>query len=255
MINKTTGIVMRVSPFSKTSHVVTWLTSDHGKISTAVKGAVRPKSAFLGQYDLFYSCEVLYYARERGGAHILRECSPLNTRHLLRTDWRAVSCASYFCDLASRSCPPGAPNREFFHLLDRTLTLLCQKCASIPTLLWFELKAMDVTGLAPRLLGCLDCNRPLPEDDSPVEFSCSRGGVLCARCAGNRAGSALTSISGRTLVIMQKLQESSSPDNGESADIAGPDLIQIANLLGAFLEYHAHSSLPSRAIAMELLLG
>ena len=60
--------------------MVSWLTPDTGVVSTVVKGAVRPKSAFLGQYDLFYECELVYYVRERGDAHAIREVSPLKMR-------------------------------------------------------------------------------------------------------------------------------------------------------------------------------
>ena len=46
-IVKTQGIVLAVYPWSQTSHVVTWLTPDHGPVTTLVKGAVRAKSAFV----------------------------------------------------------------------------------------------------------------------------------------------------------------------------------------------------------------
>ena len=80
MIQKTTGIVLRVIPFSRTSHVIQWLTSSHGRMATIAKGAQRPKSLLLGQYDLFYTCEILFYPRERTGLHVLRECAPLAPR-------------------------------------------------------------------------------------------------------------------------------------------------------------------------------
>ena len=51
---KSEAICLDIRPWSRTSHVVEWLTP-HGKIRTLVKGAVRPKSAFLGQYDLNYT--------------------------------------------------------------------------------------------------------------------------------------------------------------------------------------------------------
>ena len=48
---KTEAICLDIRPWSRTSHVVSWLTP-MGKVSTVVKGAVRAKSQFLGQYDL-----------------------------------------------------------------------------------------------------------------------------------------------------------------------------------------------------------
>ena len=80
---KTEATCLRISPWSRTSHVVSWLTPS-GRVATLVKGAVRPKSAFLGQYDLFYRCDLLYYARASGDLHALREVTPRNLRAHLR---------------------------------------------------------------------------------------------------------------------------------------------------------------------------
>ena len=76
---KTEAICLRISPWSTTSHIVTWLTPV-GVVATSVKGAVRPKSAFLGQYDLFYTCELIYYARTKGELHAIREASAFDAR-------------------------------------------------------------------------------------------------------------------------------------------------------------------------------
>ena len=80
---KSEAICLSVRPWSQTSHVVAWLTPC-GKVGTVVKGAVRPKSFFLGQYDLNYTCEILYYGRARGDLHALRDCVPLSRREIGR---------------------------------------------------------------------------------------------------------------------------------------------------------------------------
>ena len=73
MMEKTKAIVLRITPYSKTSQIVSWITPDHGRLTTLVKGACRPKSAFLGQYDLFYTCEVIFYKNDRHTVHIMKE--------------------------------------------------------------------------------------------------------------------------------------------------------------------------------------
>ena len=104
-IIKTDGIVLAIHPWSRTSHIVTWLTPDHGCVTTLVKGAVRPKSAFLGQYDLFYTCDLLYYARARGDMHALRETTPRNLRESLRGRWRETAIAGYAAGLVKDLAP------------------------------------------------------------------------------------------------------------------------------------------------------
>ena len=155
MIAKTDALCLRVTPFSRTSHVVSWLTSDYGRISTVIKGAQRPKSAFLGQYDLFYSCELLFYRRERNGLHIARECTPLDTRPGFRTDWRAAACASYLSDLLSRVSPGGGHAPELHTLAVQAMDFLCEGGSSLPFLFWLELQLLAALGLAPRLAECL----------------------------------------------------------------------------------------------------
>ena len=79
-ILKTDALALRVSPFSRTSHVVRWLTASHGTIATLVKGACRPKSRFLGQYDTACTSELLFYERAGNGLHIAKECCLLEPR-------------------------------------------------------------------------------------------------------------------------------------------------------------------------------
>ena len=97
---------LSIVPWSRTSHVVSWLTPA-GKVTTVAKGAVRPKSWLLGQYDLNYTCDILYYARAKGEVHALRDCAPVERRDSLRGDFRALALAGYFRRLAAEFAPQG----------------------------------------------------------------------------------------------------------------------------------------------------
>lgn len=197
MILKTQAIVLRMVPFSETSRIVTWFTADHGRLTTIVKGSQRHKSPFLGQYDLFYTCELLFYLRLHQGVHIVKECSPLKTRPALRSRWRATACASYFSHLVARISPPYAPHPQLFRLLNTALDALADSQNFETCLYWFELKLMAAMGVAPQLNECLKCKRPLnamkdrscPDEVSgkpacclslPL-FSCVRGGGALRR--------------------------------------------------------------------------
>ena len=150
---KTEAICLDVRPWSKTSHVVSWLTPS-GKIATVVKGAMRPKSQFLGQYDLNYTCEIVYYSRQSGETHALRECSPLKMREKLRGDFRALAVAGYFCGLAREYAPSGPECREWFGALDGALDGLCGNpagMASVGNVVAFELSVLGMLGLKPEL--------------------------------------------------------------------------------------------------------
>ena len=251
MIVKTEGIALRVAPLSETSRVVTWLTPDHGKTATLIKGSQRPKSWFLGQYDLFYTCQVLFYARERAGLTVARECYPLKTRTRLRRDWKAAAAASYLADLAARVCPPDAPHPGLFRLLDEGLDSLAEHGAAPAFVLWFELKLLEEMGLAPRLHLCLSCHRSLlaPPTMAGSRFAYARGGILCAACAGkgNDKGARITPD---VLATLNDWQRARSAQPTRSTSSSPTQLRAMETLLGQFLVYHLDTALPGRAIAL-----
>ena len=151
--SKAEAICLDIRPWSRTSHIVTWLTRT-GKVATLVKGAVRPKSAFLGQYDLNYTCEIVFYARSRADLHVLRECSPLDMRDRLRGDYRAMAAAGYFRSLAQDFAPSGPDCGAWYEALSEALGRLCDEPAEAATvggLLRFELAVLGLLGLKPEV--------------------------------------------------------------------------------------------------------
>ena len=142
---KTEAICLDIRPWSRTSHVVSWLTPA-GKVSTVVKGAVRAKSQFLGQYDLNYTCDIVYYARAKGELHALRECVPVEMREELRGDYRKLALAGYMRRLVAELAPMGDEGRAWYELLSRTLS---DFKSQISDLVRFELEVLELSGLKP----------------------------------------------------------------------------------------------------------
>jgi DNA repair protein RecO (recombination protein O) len=251
MIEKTEGLVLRVFPFSETSQVVIWLTGDHGRIATAVKGARRAKSLFAGQYDLFYTCELLFYRRERDGLHIVRECAPLQARSRFRTDWRAFACASYICGLIAGITFPGGREHALYAHATAALDSLADAGAAPALLLWFELRLAGILGFAPRLGRCAACNGAL-ERQTPAVFSAERGGMLCPGCAPRRPGPGIR-FPPDALAILRRWQEAESPAVPRRTRCTRNQLLVLQQNLGTFLQYHLDYIPPGRRIALEMI--
>ena len=188
---RTDAICLAISPWSRTSHVVRWLTPN-GPLATVVKGAVRPKSAFLGQYDLNYTCDIVYYAGSRGELHALRECAPVALREGLRGDFRALALADHFRSLAQTLAPSGPDGRDWFALLASALDgLLPGRDAAgslLDRMIAFELGALRLAGLAPDFSGCA-----APYSEFSVDTgSFSPSGVRKLRIASETAEYLLT---------------------------------------------------------------
>jgi DNA repair protein RecO (recombination protein O) len=253
MIEKTQAIVLRYHPFSNTSRVVSWLTPGSGRITTLVKGSQRPRSWFLGQYDLFYTCELVYYVRERTSMHIARECSPQKTRDRFREDWKACAAASYLADLMWRVSPPDAPHAGLFDLLDTALDDLAESGAAAQFVFWFELKFMHVLGLAPRLRRCLVCGKELLVGAGRSKFCYARGSILCGTCARESSEVGVVPIAPDILAMLTGWQRAQTPQAALSTQCTRWQLGEIEKLLGLFLTYHLETSFSSRGIALGLL--
>lgn len=151
--DKATAICIDIHGYSRTSHVVKWITPK-GKLFTSVKGAMRPKSNFLGQYDLNYTCDIVYYLNARNDLHALRECRPVNTRDPLRNDYRALCAASYMRSVVLAMCSNDASEtRNWFGLLDSTLDSISAPGDLAAKIVRFDLAALELAGIRPDFSG------------------------------------------------------------------------------------------------------
>ncbi len=253
MIVSTQAIVARMLPFSETSRVVIWLTRDYGRIATLIKGADRRRSAFRGQFDLFYTCELLFYHRTVQGLHIARECAPLKPRSALRNGWRGMAGASYVTGLTARVCLDQAPHAGLFDLLDEGLDAFAGLTALEPALYWYELRLMAMLGQAPHLGHCVAC-RPAPGARGawPLVFCSARGGLLCQRCAAGVTAPVLP-LSAPALGLLRYWQQAHAWETARRATGAPAQFRDIDRVLEAFLAYHLELSPPGRRIALDLL--
>jgi DNA repair protein RecO (recombination protein O) len=249
VIEKDQAIALRIAPYSNTSRFVLWLTREHGKIATLIKGAQRPKSAFLGQFDLFYTCELLYYARDRGGIHIARECAPLKTRAALRGHWRACLFASYFADLLARALPDGAAAPAVYDWMEATLDELARPAASPEPVFRSELGLLDHLGFRPVLNRCAACGRPIEPRAPRVPFSPARGGRLCPECAPSARDARPAAAD--ALAILAAWQDAETPEEARRTRCSPRQALAMEQILGEFLRHHLDLDPESRRIAFE----
>jgi DNA repair protein RecO len=261
MIIQTQAIALQIRPWSRTSHMVTWLTPDHGKIVTPIKGACRPKSAFLGQYDLFYTCDLLFYRREHDGVHAIRECSPVALREPLRRNWRAAAAAAYLADLTARVTVGHQDAAPLFALLTRTLDRLADTRLESPLelILWYETHLLRHLGLLPDFTTCPHCHVP----ERPwLRFSLPSGRFLCQHLAQSQPGEATLSIHRDVQTLFRALCRAVQPPPGEQVapdfaskkNHAKPNLILgLSRFLGMFIAFHLDVPSAVRRVTCEML--
>lgn len=243
MILKDEAIALRIHPFGNTSRIVVWLSKTHGKLATLVKGSQRDRSGFLGQYDLFYTCEILFYAREQRNLHILKECFPLATRRAFRADWRACAAASYAAGALDRAMPIGPAPAGLHALLSDTLDHLAARTPGPAFLPRFELRLLEELGLAPGWDACSKCRADL-RGGAAARLDVAHGAVRCEACAAGQGAA----VSAAALDALRQMR-------GETLPASLPERVfrEVRSLMGGLLEHQADFSPQSREIAFQVL--
>lgn len=253
MLETTQAIVLRVHPFSETSHVVSWLTPDHGRIATVVKGALRPRSAFLGQYDLFYTCELVFYTRERAGLHIARECCPLKPRAALRRRWESTAFASYACDVASRLTYSGVCQGDLFSLLDGVLDAVAESPPRTTLVFWYELHALAAIGLAPRIgPDCLACGQT-PPPSSGWLYAPDRHAFLCGTCGRQTCGERTIRLTPDLVAMLRTWRGEPDPRMARRVVCSAEQVLAFSTLFDTLMQSLAETTVISRSLALDAL--
>jgi recombinational DNA repair protein (RecF pathway) len=230
---KCEALCLAIHPWSRTSHVVKWLTP-FGLVSTVVKGAVRPKSGFLGQYDLNYVCEIVYYLRERGNLHALRECAPLKLREGLRGSFRALALADYVRAISGELAGDGLDSGSWFGLCDGTIGVIENHPPGkslLPIMLRFDLEALRLSGIAP--------------DFSGYDPSCPWSSFSLAAGAFASAGE------GRHIRIRRETARCLCA-LGEDED--DQNLLDATRVIGVFYQFHLDCAVETRREVLKLIL-
>jgi DNA repair protein RecO (recombination protein O) len=145
MIEKATGLVLRVRPLTETSLIVNWLTPMFGRLSTVAKGARRPKSPF--KLDLFYLADFSFQRSRRSELHTLREATVHDTHTALRRDIVKLNQACYAALLIEQTTETETPLEEGYELLRGFLKHLEIDPPRPESVFALELKLLRMQGL------------------------------------------------------------------------------------------------------------
>lgn len=214
------AIVLRTADFSETSMVVTFFTRENGKISCLAKGARRLKNPFDTALDAMNVCKILYYPKNGDVLQLVTEAKltdrfRVDSTVAVYAGFHVVQLLNYFTENFD-------PQNELFDLTKNVLNdivsldSLC-KAASLDNppeklsrcLLHFELRLLELVGLAPSLYECVGCSKKaeVRSGSKRIAFGMMDGGILCSNCRPGKRN--VVSLSPEALGALQLL---ASPD-------------------------------------------
>lgn len=132
---------------SDTSLIVTWMTRDCGKVRTAARGALQPKSPFAGKIDLFHEAHLAFQLSPRGDLHTLKEVDLIEPFPAGTLPYAATLAAAYFARWTDLVTQPMEPMGELFSLLQRALAYLRAGKLSAAGVVHFERELARLLGI------------------------------------------------------------------------------------------------------------
>ncbi len=149
------ALVWKRSDFRETSRLITFITAEHGKLTTLAKGGHRPGSQCLGRIDFLNLVDLKISS---GNLPILHRVRLIHEHRRLRDPIR-YRAASYLTEIFDPAILFGRSDPGLFELLAGGLLML-ERCpyAAIPCVLaGLELRFLFELGLRPPLLACHRC--------------------------------------------------------------------------------------------------
>ena len=208
------GVVIRETEYGETDKIVTFLCAEYGKITVMAKGVRSIKSKNSSAVQLF--CASSFEMVEKNGRYTLKTATVNDNFYSVRDNIERFALASYFADVCNTVCTENNDEREMLRLLLNCFYAMAHfhevplwriKCA-------FEMKCMQINGLAPDFLECMGCAKAAVDStdkNGQYLFSPADGGFICPDCLALTDGK--TVIPAGSLTVDALLYLISSPQS------------------------------------------
>ncbi len=235
------AIIMRIKEFGESDLLVTFFTSDRGRLKGVAKGGRKSQKRFANCLDLFCLTNLEYELKRKGDLHFLHSCKLVNAFPGLRSDFTSLSLASYMIEISEILFPLGVTDEEMFELLKNSFLSLNDGDKTEILRILFEAKAMALGGYKINLDKCCGCGRQYAGEGRAV-FKSNKGCVACLKCEKeSKLSPGLSPDSVKALKIIQ-----SSPwSRAKALDLNSEMIHDIKPVLKLHMEYRIGRRLKS----------
>ena len=175
------AIIMRINGLGESDLLVSFFTSDRGRLKGVAKGARRSKKRFANCLDLFCLTSLEYELKRKGSLYFLHSGKLIDAFPGLRSDFSSLSLASYMVELTEILFPLGVVDTRMFELLKKSFFAIDKGKRKDLLRIHFEARAMAFGGYGINFYKCCNCGRTYKGEGRAV-FKRSKGGIACLKC-------------------------------------------------------------------------
>ncbi|MBC7765400.1 MAG: DNA repair protein RecO [Hyphomonadaceae bacterium] len=183
---KVKGIIVKTVNVGEAGKMLTILTAQ-GKVRALAAGVRHAKSKRLSATQPM--CYGEYVLKKNKDFYHVSACECLESFYHIRESVEKLALAAYFLELTEKTAEGHHLDEAVAWLLN-TLYMLANKEHDLLLLKSvYELRLMQLLGLAPNLVACNACGDS--EDDTCFHFHSTSGGLVCEACECDVAGAML----------------------------------------------------------------
>jgi DNA repair protein RecO (recombination protein O) len=179
---KTSAFILHCLNYSESDLIVTFYSSNFGKVKGIAKGAKRSKKRFVNVFEPFSLTNIIFSRKKTDSLALIESCEIIDHYSDIRQNLEKTLVASYFIDLAEHFNPEGKKNANVFELLQNFLILLSKEKATDAMVRFFEMRLLKFVGYEPALDHCIRCKTSVTNGSS-YYFYPREGGIQCTACA------------------------------------------------------------------------
>lgn len=226
-------IIMRVKEFGESNLLVTFFTSDMGRLKGVANHARRSRKRFANCLDLFCLADLEYGLKRRGELYLLNSCKLVHAFPGLRSDFYSLSLASYMVELSEILFPLNVVDNNMFELLKTSFKALNEGRRDEVLRIAFEAKAMALGGYGINLERCCICGRPYTGNGRAI-FMRNKGGIACLNCEKETDFS--PGVEPETVKRLRTIQSKSLSDVG-NISLTEEEIRELKPVLKLHMEY------------------
>jgi DNA repair protein RecO (recombination protein O) len=245
---KTEAIILRSLDYGESDRIITFYTSNFGKIKGIAKGAKRSKKRFANVLELFVRLQLLFSRRRYDGLALIEEGTVIDHYPQIRNDLHKTLFASYMMDVTDQFTVEHKENAELYCMLQGFLKLVTFRDASEDLVRFFEMRLLKLAGYEPVLDRCMVCKMPVENGES-YHFSTRDGGLKCGCCSQQGYDSIFVSAGTvRSLLLGKSMENEKLLHLRLSEQSARESRL----LLGRFIEYLLGKEVKSLHVIREI---
>ncbi len=242
---ETEAIILRTYPLKEADKIVSFFSRTYGKLRGVARGARRTKNPYGAALEPLSYVRIGYFERETSGLLTLDRSELIQSFFDAQKDYPVGVALGYLAEVTDQLLPEREPNDAFFRLLLLVLEEIRRTGQVWAALTYFDLWAVRLAGLLPRMDQCGACGRSLGAGE-PAYGTAQGEALQCGDC--RRVSSGATAVSGESRALALEMLSKSLP-----ALLQRPWAKRTAQDLRRFLEQRIESHAERRLVTRKMI--